>query len=148
MEAYAPRIRKINDQKLEIWDPLRSMWVALSPEEKVRQYVIYLLGTQYGYPLNLMASEQSLSLGKLHRRADIVVYSKNLSPLMLIECKAPYVPLSQKVLDQVLHYNVSMQVPYLLICNGKHNACYQIDLLREEYRVLEKIPLYKDLIIE
>jgi hypothetical protein len=56
----------------------------------------------------------------LKKRFDIVVYDKHTKPWMIVECKEMNVALDQQVLDQVLRYNIPMQVTYLVITNGIH----------------------------
>ncbi|MFM7646166.1 MAG: type I restriction enzyme HsdR N-terminal domain-containing protein [Sphingomonadales bacterium] len=122
----------------EVFDPVRKRWVRLSPEEWVRQQFILLLTTTHGYPLSLMAVEQSLLLGDLHQRADLLVYDRSQLPLMMVECKAETVVLSQMVLDQILRYNMSIPVRYLLITNGTQCMGWERDGL--SMQALRKIP--------
>lgn len=101
-----------------IWDPLRRKEVALTPEERVRQWFIQVLHNDGQVPLHMMMSEHPLELGDKKWRADILVWDRNLRPLMVVECKRPGVELSQKVLDQALRYNIVLGVRYIVITNG------------------------------
>ena len=101
-----------------IFDPLRKAWIVLTPEEWVRQNFIQYLIQEKQYPASLMAIEKEIHIGELKRRCDIVVYSNNL-PWMIIECKEMNVALNDKVIEQVFNYNRHLQVPYLIITNGK-----------------------------
>jgi len=98
--------------------------VRLTPEEQVRQRFLHILVEQYNYPEALIAVEVQLSTG---RRADAVVYNQNLTPLVLIEFKAETVTLTSKVLDQIACYNRQVQVPYLMLCNGKGVIIARVD---------------------
>lgn len=144
-EIPHPRIRIVDGGKPEIFDILRGRYVAFTPEEKVRQYIIHLLIYKLSYPKPLMSSEVPLKVGKLTRRADIVVYNKKLKPVLLVECKAPDVPLSQEVLNQALNYNSTFRVPYVIITNGAHTACYRLNFKESSHQVLKNIPNYSDL---
>jgi len=116
-----------HDGKREIFDPVRRRYVALTPEEWVRQQTITLLRDEYGYPLELMQVECAISLNGLTKRCDIVVYDHSVQPLMIVECKQERVALSQQVVDQASRYNLVLQVPYLLLTNGLQQICLQVD---------------------
>jgi hypothetical protein len=115
--APAFRIKEENGAEL-IFDGLRKRWIALTPEEWVRQnFVQYLLQVK-NYPASLIAMEKKIKLGELTKRFDILVYDNNHRPWMMIECKAQTVRLESKVLEQVLRYNISVPVTYLIVSNG------------------------------
>ena len=101
-----------------IFDPLRKKWLLLTPEEWVRQnFVNYLIKVQQ-YPSTLIAMEKMISLGELTKRFDILVYNVNHQPFMMVECKAPAIPLTENVLHQLLRYHISVPAGYLIITNG------------------------------
>ena len=101
----------------EIFDPVRKIWILLTPEEWVRQHFLqYLLSLEY--PPSLIAIEKKIEVGDLSKRCDIVVYSRDMQPFMIVECKQMDVPLSQQVLEQILRYHITLQPPYLIITNG------------------------------
>ena len=101
-----------------IWDPLRKKEVKLTPEEQVRQWFISVLEEEMGVPRHMMMSEVAFKLGKKCFRADIIIYGKNLRPVAIVECKRPEVSLSQEVIEQVVRYNMTMGVKYIIITNG------------------------------
>ena len=107
----------MND-RMVIWDPLRRKEVALTPEEKVRQWCIGVLAGQCKVPMHMMMSEVGFKLGDKQFRADIIVYDRQASPVMVVECKRPEVTLDQTVLDQAVRYNMVLAVRYILITNG------------------------------
>lgn len=109
------RVYKGKEQILCEW---RHRWVRLTPEEWVRQQLLHRLVEQYGYPASLIAVEAAIMVGEAKKRCDAVVYDHAMKPLVLIECKAETVPLTQKTLDQAITYNRKLHVPYLLLCNG------------------------------
>ena len=112
---------RLQNGKEQIFCEWRHRWVRLTPEEWVRQQLLHHLVEQLDYPASLIAVEQAISVGETKKRCDAVVYantSSSPSPLMLIECKAETVPLTQKTLDQALTYNRKLNVPHLLLYNG------------------------------
>ena len=107
------------NNKEQIFCEWRHRWVRLTPEEWIRQQLLHRLVEQLGYPASLIAVEAAFRMpnGK-NFRADAVVYDRQMAPLVLVECKAETVPLTQKTLDQALTYNRLLDVPYLLLYNG------------------------------
>ena len=141
---YAFTTRTI-DSRREILDPLRQQYVALTPEEWVRQNLVQFLIQDRGYPRGLMAAEKFLEVHGQPRRADLVVYDRQGNPLLLAECKEPSVNISQETFNQIAHYNRALRARYLLISNGVQHYCYAIDRDREEYIFLDHLPHYGDL---
>ena len=127
----------------EVWDPLRKKMVALTPEEKVRQWFIGVLHSECGMPLHMMASEVSLQYGSELRkkafRADIVVWDRNLRPAVIVECKRPEVELSGDVLGQALRYNMVMGAPWVIITSGKATFVWK------DGRMVQALPKYEDI---
>ena len=116
---YQPKIRQ-ESGKEQIFDEIRKRWVALTPEEWVRQNFLQYLLQVRKYPASLIAVEKEIMLHDLRKRFDVVVHDRQAKPWMIIECKEMGVKLDQKVLDQVLRYNITLQVPYLVITNGQY----------------------------
>lgn len=114
---YQPKIKEEAGKEL-IFDETRKRWISLTPEEWVRQNFLQYLLKVKKYPAPLIAIEKEIKLGELKKRLDIVVYDKGSKPWMIIECKEMGVQLDKKVLDQVLRYNITLNVPYLVITNG------------------------------
>lgn len=146
LPAYEPRIRESHSGKQEIFDPVRRKYVRLSPEEWVRQHFLHYLMVYKGYPQSLMAVEASLSYNRQVKRSDILVYGPGGKPLLVVECKAPEVELTQAVFDQVAMYNMSLMVGIVMITNGlEHYAC-SIDHEKRSYKFLTEIPDYATLV--
>ena len=112
------RIKTEGEQEF-IFDGLRKKWLLLTPEEWVRQNFIRYLILSRNYPATLIAVEKEIRLGELKKRFDILVYDKRHQPWMMIECKGQEIPLNEATLQQVLRYNISVPVNYLIITNGK-----------------------------
>ena len=141
LPLYAPKMMEKDGKKL-IFDPLRQKYVVLTPEEWVRQRFINYLITVKGYPKELMGNEIALTLNGTSRRCDTVVYDKYLAPLMVIEYKAAQVNITQAVFDQIVRYNMVMQVNYLIVSNGRSHYCCEIDYNNKRYNFLEDVPSY------
>lgn len=109
---------KEEESKKMIFDEFRRLWVSLTKEEWVRQNVLQYLVQIKQYPSSLIAVEKEIQLGELKKRFDILVYNAHHKPWMMIECKAMDIMLTEKVLHQVLRYNLSVPVPFLVITNG------------------------------
>ena len=115
--TYLPKI-KIERDKEFIFDAIRKQWIMLTPEEWVRQNFLQYLLVVKKYPASLIAVEKEIKLGDVFKRFDIVVYDSATKPWMVIECKEMNITLDEKVLNQVLNYNITLNVPYIIITNG------------------------------
>ncbi|MBO4586848.1 MAG: type I restriction enzyme HsdR N-terminal domain-containing protein [Bacteroidales bacterium] len=123
----------------EVFDPVRRRWVALTPEEWVRQCTLQRLRDEGGYPMEVMQVEGAIALNGMTRRCDIVVY-QNGQPWMIVECKKSEIPLTQKVCDQACRYNTVLRVPFLLLTNGKQEVIVEVDFEKECLRQLSSLP--------
>ncbi len=139
-----PRLRR-TPRGLDIYDPLRAKFVALTPEETVRQHFTSFLVNQRGFPASLMANEVSLKLNGTSRRCDTVVFDSDLKPFVIIEYKASDVPVSQAVFEQILRYNIVLHARYLIVSNGLRHFCCRIDYENGRHRFLTDIPRYNEL---
>jgi hypothetical protein len=142
---YNIKIRQTGDSK-EVFDVLRKKWVQLQPEEEVRQNCIHFLITKKGYPAGRLASEYGLKVNQLARRADIVAFNHFGHPLLMVECKAPTIKISQKVFDQLARYNIALRVDYLVVTNGREQYCCIMDFKNEKYQFLKEIPNYNSIL--
>lgn len=134
------RLKKEKDVEF-IFDGIRKQWLVLNEEEWVRQnFVQYLIQTVH-YPAAFIAIEKEIVLGELKKRFDILVYDKDHRPWMMIECKAPAINLNDVVLQQVLRYNVSVPVPFLIITNGHYTFGWERSGL--QLNLIEQMPLWK-----
>lgn len=132
----------------QIFDILRKKYIALTPEEWVRQHFVHFLVEHKGYPAALMANEIKLKVGEKTLRADSVLYSRDLKPRMIIEYKAPHIPITQKVFDQISIYNMLLHVDYLVVSNGLQHYICKMDYNDKKYLFLEDIPDYEELLTE
>jgi len=145
LPQYDFRIRK-KEHKLEIFDTFRKKFVALTPEEWVRQNFLMYLVKEKDYPASLISVEAGLKLYNRIKRTDIVVYNNNAKPVLIVECKAPDVPISQKTFDQIARYNMVLKVNYLIVTNGLNHYCCHLDYENNTIKYLKDIPDYKNLL--
>lgn len=131
---------KTQDQKRYIFDPIRKKWVVLQPEEFVRQLIIQYLIQNKGYSPNRIAIERGIKVNGMAKRCDILVYTQDMQPFLLIECKAPEIPLNADVFHQMAVYNMQLRVPLLMMSNGTAAYLCKIDVEKQEYTLLEDLP--------
>ena len=147
LPAYEARIT-INDGKRQIFDPLRKSYVALTPEEWVRQHFVNFLLNVKGFPATLMANEVAITLNGMKKRCDTVVYDKALKPRVIVEYKAPTVKITKEVFAQISRYNLTLKVDYLIVSNGLQHYCCMMDYTSNTYRFLQEIPEYNTILEE
>lgn len=136
---------KQQGDKEYIFDSLRKRFVRHTPEENVRQHFIHYLTRYKHYPEALLANEKSITLAHVSKRCDTIVYDRYLEPLAIIEYKSPTVDITQETFDQIVRYNMTLHVPWLIVSNGIHHFCCRIDYATDTYRFTEQIPDYKEL---
>ena len=129
-----------------IFDHIRKKYVALTPEEWVRQHIINYLVTEKSYPASLISVEMPLKYAGLHKRSDLIVCDRNGLPLMIIECKAPEVTITEKVFEQIAIYNLAIQASYFMVTNGLQHYCLIAATEDSPARFLNEIPEYGELI--
>lgn len=137
--APAFRIKEEGGKEV-IFDDLRKQWVRLTPEEWVRQnFIQYMLQTKQ-YPSAYIGIEKEIALGELKKRFDLLVFDRNHQPWMMIECKAMDVELTEKVLEQIIRYNMSVPVSYMVISNGTYTYAW----VKEKNRLisLTELPVF------
>lgn len=130
-----------------VWDPLRKKEVALTPEEKVRQWFIGYLHTDMKVPMHMMMSEAAISLGAKRFRADIVIYGRNAAPVAVIECKRTEVTLDKEVLMQAIRYNMVLNVKYIIVTNGRSTHICERKADGSGYVFTGRAPQYDEMIL-
>ena len=144
LPSFAVKMQQRNGKSL-IFDPLRKKYVALTPDEWVRQHFTHFLTDHKGYPKGLLANEIQLDLNGTKKRCDTVLFNKDLSARMIVEYKAPHIAITQAVFDQITRYNMVLKVDYLIVSNGINHYCCKIDYQSMSYSFLPDIPSYTDL---
>lgn len=145
MPGYDANIKIIDDTP-KIFDTLRQKFIAMTPEEWVRQNFVHYLIEYKQYIPTLMANEITLKLNGMSRRCDTVIYDIQLRPRMIIEYKAPYIEIKQKVFNQISRYNIVLRVDYLIVSNGLTHYCCKMDYENQTYSFLPDIPTYNEII--
>lgn len=135
-----------DDGVRRVYDALRRKFVALTPEEWVRQHFVAYMTGELGYPAALMGNEVGITLNGTSRRCDTVLFSRNgLVPLMIVEYKAPHIEITQRVFDQIVRYNMVLQARWLVVSNGMRHFCCEIDYEKRGVRFLPNVPRYAEL---
>lgn len=142
LPPYQALTRRTQQGDIQIFDRLRRKYVALTPEEWVRQHFVEFLIETKGYPASLMANEVGIRLNGTSRRCDSVVYGHKGTPVMIVEYKAPSVSVSQHVFDQIVRYNMVLHADYLVVSNGMAHYCCKIDYDSHSYAFLPEVPDY------
>jgi hypothetical protein len=128
------------DGKWYVFDPLRKKSLMLTPEEWVRQHIIYYLWKHKDYPKGLFVVERGLHYNQLNKRLDILIQDRQGAPFLLVECKAPSVKLSQSTLEQVCMYNRQIGARYLAISNGLKHVCLEFSAARASFIPMKSFP--------
>jgi hypothetical protein len=138
---YPFKIKTVGQSK-QIFDELRRKYVALTPEEWVRQHFIKYLTLIKGYPSGFFSIEREHQYNDLNKRTDLIIYSRNLKPWMICEFKAADVAVSQEVFYQIARYNLSFDVPYLVVSNGMEHYCCQ--KVNDQFHFLDDVPEFEN----
>lgn len=141
--AYKDRLDFRKNKK--VFDPIRRKEIVVTPEELVRQLLLIYLMEERDFPKNRISVEKQLTINGRPKRFDILVYCNDAHPLLLVECKAPNVPIDEKTFDQIVRYNMALKVNYLLMTNGLKTYCCYIDYKNDTFELLEAIPKFEEL---
>lgn len=144
LPAYNAKV-VVKDGKRNIFDPLRRKYVALTPEEWVRQHFINFLISCKGYPGSLLANEIAITLNGTSKRCDSILFDRQGQPQMIVEYKAPTVKITSKVFDQIARYNIVLKVKFLIVTNGIDHYCCKVDYQNNRCVFLKDIPDYEEL---
>ena len=131
---------KTNENKTLIFDIVRKKYVTLTPEEWVRQHTIHYLFKEKNYPISLMAVEKQLKIRTLRKRIDIVSYTNDGIPFLIVECKAPSVQISQDTFDQIARYNLKLEAQILMLTNGISHYYCVMNHKKQAYEFLSELP--------
>ncbi len=133
-------------QGVSVFDILRKRFVALTPEEWVRQHFVHYLINVKQFPMELMANEVSLVQNGIKRRCDSLVADRHGQPLVIVEYKAPHIDITQETFDQIVRYNMVLHARCLIVSNGMSHYCCLIDYDNDTYTFLPDIPAYQELL--
>ncbi|TCI90664.1 type I restriction enzyme HsdR N-terminal domain-containing protein [Tenacibaculum sp. M341] len=142
LPTYSFRLKNSEKHTL-IFDELRKKYLVLTPEEWVRQHFVRFLIDEKKYPVSLIAIEKQLIINNRKKRTDILIFSSQGTPNIIVECKAPSVKITQDTFDQIARYNLKLNANFLIVTNGlEHYTCI-LDKENETYMFLRDIPVYE-----
>lgn len=130
------------DNQLFVFDVFRKKKVLLTPEEWVRQHLLWHLVENLDFPKGLMAVEYGIKVNQLNRRCDAVVFDRNRHPVMILECKAPHIQIDERTFGQIAQYNFKLNVDFLFLSNGLQHIVAKIDRSNKKIIYLPAIPNY------
>lgn len=133
---------KLVEGTTQVFDAVRKKYLILTPEEWVRQHFIYFLNVEKKYPLGLMGVEKLVKYNNMLTRADIVLYTTQGRPNMIVECKSPKVKITQDTFNQIAKYNSQLKVQYLVVTNGIKHYCCEMKYDNNKIKFLEEIPRF------
>ena len=134
---------KSNENKTLIFDIIRKKFVVLTPEEWVRQHTIHFLTSEKKYPISHINVEKQLQLNDTVKRYDIVVFNKDGTIKIIVECKAPSIKTNQQTFDQIARYNLVLKSETLMVTNGLEHFFCKMDFANKKYLFLKDLPSYQ-----
>ena len=144
LPEYNFKVKYIDNKKF-IFDKIRKRYVRLTSEEWVRQNFLMFLIEKQEFPQSLIMVEKVVELNGIKQRCDIVAFNNRGEAIVIVECKAPTVKITQDAFDQIARYNMNLQVATLIVTNGLEHYCCKIDYINRNYSFIQEIPFYKDL---
>lgn len=135
---------KNSENKLSIFDEIRKKFIILTPEEWVRQHVLKFLIEEKKYPKSYINVEKLIKVNGMNKRYDVVIFKPNGSLLLLVECKAPEIKITQTTFDQIARYNMTLKADYLMVTNGLNHYFCKMDFENKKYTFLEEIPEFEN----
>jgi hypothetical protein len=124
-----------------------------TPEEMVRLQTVQFLVNKMNVPFTKDTIQIEFKMSAYETsnkgRADIVVFAEDenndLIPLIIVECKSNYIPLSEDVLKQVERYDEVLFAHCLIITNGKQLKILSWSDEVKRHVELDTIPTYDEL---
>ncbi len=138
------KITEVNGQ-LTLFDEIRKKNIVITPEEWVRQHFVQYLIKEKKYPKTLIKLEGGHKLHGKARRTDIVVYNREGNKVLLVECKAPGVAITQKVFEQIARYNMTHKIELLAVTNGLQHYFCVINFEEGSYKFISELPVHGDI---
>jgi hypothetical protein len=132
-----------HEGQLFVFDELRKKDLVLTPEEWVRQHFVQYLIREKQYPRGLIKLEGGLRLNGRAKRSDIVVFNTQGEKILMVECKAPSVKITQKVFDQIARYNMTHHVKLLAVTNGLQHYYCKINFEKQAFEFIEALENYR-----
>lgn len=137
-EKYQFRFKQ-TENSVYIFCTIRKKWLILTPEEWVRQNTVQFFIQEKKYSKSAINTELIVEVNGMKKRADIIVFKKE-KPFLIVECKAPSVPISQETFDQIARYNLQIDADYLMVSNGLNHYYCKMDFENQKYLFLKELP--------
>lgn len=137
---------KNKENKSYIFDRVRKKWLLCTPEEWVRIHCLYYFIETKDYPESLIRIERELKVYNTLKRFDLLIADSSMKPFILVECKAPYVKITQNTFDQILRYNLELKCPYLMISNGLNHYYCKMNFEENQISLVKELPDYKTIL--
>jgi len=142
--SYKSQLRiKESEGEQRVYDPVRTKWYLLQPEELVRQLILIHLIEEMGYPPKLIGVEKQIIINQQKKRFDIVIFDKSAEPYILVETKSPTHTINQSTALQIAHYNTHLKAKYLWLSNGHENLYYEMNYKQESIKQITSLPNYQ-----
>ena len=140
---------KLTIKDNQIYDPIRKKYVALTPEEKVRQQMLKYMLQRLQVPADKIGVERSLSsLGDTgnRKRVDICVFGENEEILAVVECKANYIGTGESPYQQAIDYVESLKVRNYFVVDGWDINGYHYNYERGQFDPITEMPTYEEML--
>ncbi len=144
LPVFSFKYKKEKNKKF-IFDEIRGKYVVLTPEEWVRQNFLRFMTEKLRYPAVLTGVEKMLKVNGLCQRCDILLYNRQGSPVLIVECKAPSVAVDSKTLGQAARYNITLRVPFLVLTNGINHYCIKTNVETGDFEALSGFPPFEEM---
>lgn len=144
-----PKIELRRDGKGKIWSHIRQRWLDETPEERVRQEYLLMLVNEYGYSLNQLDEEVSVTgRGSSDARADFLIWrtakdkADRKTAFIVVECKSDNVSIDARVYWQGANYAQYERAKFFVTHNNRETKFWRVDLDRRmpNFDEIEDVP--------
>ena len=119
---------------------VRKKKIVLTPEEWVRQHFIAYFLNDLSYPKGLLTVEKKIQYGAMEKRWDLATFMANQECFLLLECKAPSIPITKAVFEQSLTYFKGLQSRFLVLSNGIEHVIFKKE--EDGLKIVNELPYY------
>ncbi len=119
---------------------VRKKKIVLTPEEWVRQHFIAYFLNDLSYPKGLLTVEKKIQYGAMEKRWDLATFMANQECFLLLECKAPSIPITKAVFEQSLTYFKGLQSRFLVLSNGIEHVIFKKE--EDGLKIVNEFPDY------
>jgi type I restriction enzyme M protein len=123
----------IREKDNKIYSHIRKIWLDRRPEEIVRQNYFLVIVNEYGYSLDQIAEEYTITgRGSGGARADFVIWKtiedkqNNKTPLIIVECKSDNVTIKSRDYSQGENCARIADAPFFVTHNNKETKYWRV----------------------